>query len=166
MNDTEIEVRVGTVDDLDEMMRLAFAATEENGFVVPDTVKLIEAIYPALTRQTGIVGVIGPVGGKLDGAILLHLGKMWYSDQTIIEEKAIFVDPQFRAAKGGRARKLAEFAKKVSDELGLPLTIGVLSNHRTEAKIRLYKRIFGEPAGVYFLYNAKTGLEKGAEGEA
>jgi hypothetical protein len=41
--------------------------------------------------------------------------------------------------------------------MGMPLLIGVLSNSRTEAKIRLYKRHFGEPAGAYFLYNARTG---------
>jgi hypothetical protein len=39
----------------------------------------------------------------------------------------------------------------------MPMTIGVLSNHRTEAKIRMYMRMFGGNAGVYFLYNAKTG---------
>jgi hypothetical protein len=44
---------------------------------------------------------------------------------------------------------------------GIPLAIGVMSNTRTEAKIRLYERVFGAPAGVYFLYNAKTGLTEG-----
>jgi hypothetical protein len=155
----EVEVRTGVVDDFHEVMRLAVDATQENAFIAPDMAKLAMPIYGVLTKQIpGIIGVIGEVGGKLEGAILLNIGEMWYSKEQIIEEKAIFVDPEYRAAKGGRARKLAEFAKRVSDDTGLPLSIGVLSNSRTAAKMRLYERVFGEPAGVYFLYGAKTGI--------
>jgi len=158
----DVAVRTAVLDDFHEVMRLAISATEENAFIQPDVGKLAQPIYGVLTKQIpGIIGVIGPVGGKLEAAILLNIGEMWYSAERIIEEKAIFVDADFRSAKGGRARKLAEFAKSVSDELGLPLSIGVLSNDRTEAKVRLYARVFGEPAGVYFLYGAKTGLKKG-----
>ena len=155
----EVEVRTGVVEDFDEVMRLAIEATEENALTSPDMGKLASPIYGVLSKQIpGIIGVIGPVGGSLEGAILLNIGEMWYSKEQIIEEKAIFVDPQFRSAKGGRARKLAEFAKQVSDALQLPLSIGVLSSSRTAAKMRLYERVFGEPSGVYFLYGAKTGM--------
>jgi hypothetical protein len=89
---------------------------------------------------------------------------MWYSDADVLEEKAIFVDPEYRSAKGGRARRLCEFSKQVSDKLGIPLIIGVLSNHRTEAKVKLYERQFGKPSGAFFLYNAQTGhLQAAAE---
>jgi hypothetical protein len=70
----------------------------------------------------------------------------------------VFVHPDYRAAKGGRARKLVEFAKKVSEKLEMPLMIGVLSNSRTDAKTRLYERQFGNPAGAFFLYGMKTGM--------
>ena len=88
---------------------------------------------------------------------MLRIGPVWYSNDMVLEEKAIFVDHEFRSAKGGRARKLVDWSKRMADELELPLAIGVLSNHRTEAKIRLYERMVGKPAGVYFLYNGKTG---------
>jgi hypothetical protein len=39
------------------------------------------------------------------------------------------------------------------------MLIGVLSNHRTEGKVKLYGRIFGDSAGAFFLYNAKTGKQ-------
>ena len=166
----EIKVRVGTVEDLDEIMRLAAQATEENAFVIPDTFKLLQAIYPALERKTGIVGVIGNPGSPIEGAVVLQMGEVWYSTELVLEEKAIYVDPAYRATGNrsnhaiGHARKLAEFAKYVSEQMGMPLAVGVLSNHRTEAKVRFYKRIFGEPAGVFFLYNAKTGLKEEPEG--
>ena len=130
---------------------------EENAFLVANPVKMVMDVWPALNQDHGIVGIIGEPGEPIEAAVLLRLGTMWYSDNPVVEEKAIFVRPEFRSAKGGRARKLCEFSKKVADSLGMPLIIGVLSNHRTEAKIRLYRRQFGEPAGAFFLYGAKTG---------
>jgi hypothetical protein len=156
MTDT-MPVRTGTPEDIDFMMELALSACEENGFVKPNPAKLLNELWAALTLESGVVGIIGKVGEKPEGAILLRIVNMWYSDQQIIEEKAIFIDPQFRNAKGGRAGRLCEYAKKVSDSLKLPLLIGVLSNHRTSGKVRMYERQFGEPSGAFFLYNATTG---------
>jgi len=155
----EVEVRTGVVEDFDEVMRLAIEAAKENALTPPDMEKLATPIYGVLSKQIpGIIGVIGPIGGKLEGMIILSTGELWYSREQIIEERVIFVDPEFRSAKGGRARKLAEFAKQVADELHMPLSIGVLSSSRTAAKMRLYERVFGEPSGVFFLYGAKTGM--------
>ena len=155
----DIHVRLGTPEDLDGMMKMAMEATYENGFLDPDPAKLLQQIYPSLQMEGGVIGIIGKPGERIEAAILIRMGTLWYSADPALEEKAIYVDPEFRTAKGGRAKKLADFAKKYSDDLGIPLAIGVLSNSRTTAKIRLYERVFGPPAGVYFLYNAHTGLE-------
>ena len=95
--------------------------------------------------------------GKIEGGILLRVTTMWYSDDHALEEKGIFIHPDYRSAKGGRARRMCEFAKRTAEQLGLPLLIGVLSNNRTEAKIRMYERQFGKPAGAFFLYGGHTG---------
>lgn len=158
----ELKVWVGKPEDVDAIMELALSACEENGIVQPDPIRLLAEIWPALNRDKGIVGVIGVPGEKPHGAILLRIGSMWYSEEPILEEKAVFISPDYRAAKGGRARKLCEFGKRVADELGMPLTIGVLSNQRTEGKVRMYQRIFGQPAGAYFLYGKQTGAWKQA----
>lgn len=159
---SEVFVREGIVADFNEVMRLSVDATRENAFVEPDIEMLQGHVYAALDKRMGLVGVIGGAPGEpLEGMIILRIGNPWYSQEKILDEKAIYVAPEFRSAKGGRARKLAEWAKTISEKLGIPLAIGVLSNTRTEAKIRLYERVFGAPAGVYFLYNAKTGLTEG-----
>jgi hypothetical protein len=84
---------------------------------------------------------------------------MWYGqgDDPVLEERIVFVKKEFRAAKGGRARKLCEFAKQSAERLGLPLMIGILSTERTEGKVRLYRRVFGEPSGAFWLIGAKSG---------
>jgi hypothetical protein len=153
----DLIIRIGSVEDMDEMMDLALMGCAENAFVNPDPGLLATDMWSLLSKDSGIVGIVCKADGPIEGAILLSTGKMWYSHDPVLEERAIFIHPDYRAAKVGRARKLCEFAKSVSDALGIPLIIGVLSNSRTEAKIRLYKRQFGEPAGAFFLYGAKTG---------
>lgn len=153
----DLKIRTGTPEDVDAVMEIALSACDENGFVSPNPEKLLGEIWPALNRDKGIIGIIGTENGSVEGAVLLRIGTMWYSDQEVLEEKAIFIHPDFRSAKGGRARRLCEFSKQVADSLGIPLIIGVLSNHRTEAKVRLYERQFGKPSGAFFLYNARTG---------
>ena len=156
----DIGVRIGGPEDVHPMMELALQACEENGFVDPNPQKLLAEIWPALNLDHGLVGIIQDGGGQLEGAILLRVGPMWYSDANVLEERAIFIHPEFRNAKGGRARRLCEFSKRAADTLEVPLLIGVLSNHRTEAKVRLYERQFGKPSGAFFLYNARTGTQR------
>ena len=156
----ELKIRLGTPEDESAMLDLALRAWEENGIKGVNPEKMLGMIKPALYLWQGLVGIIGEPKKKIEGAVLLRTSQMWYSDEWMLEEKAIFVDPEFRSAKGGRARKLCEFSKKVADDLGVPLIIGVLSNHRTEAKVRLYERQFGPPAGAFFLYNVQTGHEE------
>jgi len=153
----ETPIRIATPEDVHDIMELALIGLEENGFVEPRPDRLLQEIWPALNLIKGVVGVIQKEGQKPEGAVLLRVGTMWYSDDDVLEEKAIFIHPDFRSAKGGRARRLVEFSKQVSNELGIPLIIGVLSNHRTEAKVRLYERQFGKPVGAFFLYNARAG---------
>lgn len=162
-NPQGLEVRVATPADLDEIMQLALAACDENAFLDANPAKLAAEIWPALNRDHGICAVIGQPNGAIEGVVVLRIGNMWYSDTSIIEEKAVFIHPDFRSAKGGRAKQLCEYSKKVSDTLGMPLIIGVLSNTRTAGKMRMYERLFGPPAGGFFLYGAHTGQHSRTE---
>lgn len=153
----EVKVRVGVPQDLDACMDLFIKANDENGLAKMDVHKLLEIVWPSLHCHHGVVGVIGPVGAPLEGVVLLRIEELWYTAAPVIAEKLVFVHPDFRSAKGGRAAKLCEFAKQVSDEMEMPLIIGVLSNARTESKIKMYRRLIGEPAGAFFLYRGKTG---------
>jgi N-acetylglutamate synthase-like GNAT family acetyltransferase len=156
MSEPTLEIRLATAADMDEVMKLAVTCCEENGFVNASADLLAKEIYPALCQDHGLFPVIGEPGGAIEGGALLRIGAMWYSHASVVEERAIVIYPKFRSAKGGRARRLCEYSKHVADTLGIPLLIGVLSNTRTEGKVRMYKRIFGEPAGAFFLYGAQA----------
>lgn len=152
-----LQIRLATTDDMTEVMRLAVMAAEENGFLNASQILLAEALWPALNNDHGLCGVIGAKNSPLEAFVLLQIGTLFYSTQPCVEEKVVFCHPDFRSAKGGRARRLCEFSKKVADTLDLPLLIGVCSSHRTAGKVKMYERIFGPPAGAYFLYKTKTG---------
>ena len=156
--DTEIKVRTGTPNDVHGMMDLALSACEENGLSKPNPEKLLSEIWSALNLHYGIVGIIGDEGKPFEAAILMRVDSLWYTDEASLVERAIFVAPEFRQAKGGRASRLCEFAKMAAQSLGMPLVIGVLSSQRTEAKVRLYERQFGKPAGAYWVFGGSTGI--------
>lgn len=151
----DVKVRIGTPDDLDQIMQLALQMHEEIGMVDINPQRILSEIYPSLHLDGGIMGVIGSPDA-IEGGILLRISKLFYSDNDILEEKGVFIHPDFRSAKGGRAKKLCEFAKKTSDRMGMPLLIGIQNDVRTKGKLRLYERQFGEPIGAFFKYEPNT----------
>lgn len=153
----EAIVRTGQPQDLPAVMGMAYEVARENGIVQLDETKVVREFWPALNLDGGIVGIIGEDRTAPEGFILLRVARQWYSSDPTLEERVAFVRSEFRAKKGGRARKLCEFAKHTAETLRLPLTIGILSNQRTEAKIKLYERAFGKPAGAFWLWNGTTG---------
>lgn len=153
----DLKLRVATVDDLKEVMDLAIAAAKENSLFDCSTEHLLQTVWPALHQQRGIIGVIGRENGPIEGMVVMVVGTLHYSDQLCAEEKTLYVKPEFRNAKGGRASKLIRFAMGVAKSLSLPLLIGVLSNQSTKAKCELYRRELGDPAGQFWVWGAHTG---------
>lgn len=156
----EVNVRIGTPDDIHGVMEIALDMWDELGIVPPSVDKILGEVWEALNQENGLIGIIGEPGGRIEGGVLLRIGSMWYSEAKVLEERGIFIHRDFRSVRGGRARRLCEFSKETADALGIPLLIGILSDHRTQAKAKLYERQFGKPSGAFFLYGATTGSVK------
>lgn len=162
--DPSLAVRIADTQDVDAVMALAIMGAKENGLSNPNERKILEDIWPALERRNGIMGAIGPRDTRVvQGAVLLRIVVPWYTDQEVLEERAVFIHPDYRAAKGGRAARLVEFSMLAAEKFGMPLLIGVLSNQRTEGKVRLYRRFLGEPSGAYWIHNGHTGEAAGRD---
>lgn len=116
-----------------------------------------DLIPPSDTGLRGYIGVIGEPDGVLEGMIIMVIGSYWYSDSLHLEELCTFVHPNHRRSR--HAHALLNYSKHMSDAIGIPLVIGIVSNKRTEAKIRLYRKYLPE-TGSFFLYNAGFGMEK------
>jgi len=148
------KVRGARPEDYPAVMRLCESLYQENGLTRVAWKRVEEAVINGINGQRAALGVIGQCD-DLGGMILLRFSECWYSDDLLLEELYNYVPPHHR--NGHNARALIEFAKAASNRLEIPLLIGVLSTHRTRAKVRLYQRAFGEPAGAFFLYGGTTG---------
>lgn len=146
---TDHRVRVATPDDETEVMDLCHALHEENGLFSMDDDRVRGTLRMAFDKKGGLLGVIGDPG-QIEAMIYMLFAQFWYSTDWHLEELFSYCRPEYR--KSNNARHLIDFAKKCSDEIGLPLMIGIVSNTRTEAKIELYKRQLKKPVGSFFLY--------------
>ncbi len=105
------------------------------------------------TRGNG--GVIGIIDGLLGpvASVGLELGQWWYSDDWQLSELWVFVDPAHRGH--GHEKALIDFAKQCASTLKVQLLMGIVSDHRVSAKVRLYQRMLPQ-AGALFLWGDKT----------
>lgn len=158
MSHASIVRRAGS-DDRDGVWKLFDLLYDENAMFqrserkidyLLDRILDYDRLDPTDGGPRGFMGVIGPVG-ELEGFILLVLSSYWYSEDIMLEEYANFVHPEHR--KSNHAKTLISYARNLADRVNIPLSIGIVSNVRTEAKIRLYRRQLPE-AGSFFLYNA------------
>jgi hypothetical protein len=142
-------VRKAVPDDMPELMEMCRELHEENAQFAMNDAKVTEMLQRAFNGQGAVIGVLGRTG-SIEGSILLLINSWWYTDAYCLEEIFSYVRPQYR--KSTNAKDLITFGKRCSDELGIPLVIGVVSNIRTRAKVGLYTRQLSEPAGAYFIY--------------
>ena len=147
-------VRLATPADEDGIMSMCRELHAENGPHPLDEDKLRDMLRRAFDRQGGIVAVIGPPD-DLRGCIYLSLEPVWFSQDYQLSELFNFVRPEHR--RSGYAKALILYAKQCADALGIDLMIGVLSNIRMEAKVRLYGRLVPK-AGEFFVYRPPTYL--------
>lgn len=149
-----MSVRLATPADEDGIFELCCLIHSETAHSPMNPDRVREHIQSALRREGGILCVIGEPG-DLRACLYLTLMPIWYSDDWQLVELFNFVHPDHR--RSTHARDLIEYAKRCADELGVMLMIGVTTNVRMEAKVRLYDRLLPR-AGAYFLY--KPGSEQ------
>jgi GNAT superfamily N-acetyltransferase len=149
------QVRMAVHADRQPLWELMTMLHGENGLFSISPGKVDQMLDRYYNRERTLIGVIGDVGAPV-AAIYLEITQPVYSDDWMLCEQFNFVHPDHR--KSNYAHELIAYAKRAADELKLPLMIGILSNKRTEAKMRLYDRML-DRAGGYYIY----GLEH-AEG--
>jgi hypothetical protein len=142
-------VRIANKADEDAIYSLLLMMHRENGLFSISDNKVRETMGRGTKQEGGIIGVVdGPEG--IQATIGLTITQAWYSDDWFLNELWSFVHPAHR--KDGHAPKLLNFSKWCSDNMFLPLLIEMVSNKRTEAKMRLIKRSVPY-GGAFFIYN-------------
>lgn len=154
-------VRLAMASEEEEIMELCREVHAENGLVSMDEDQVRAMLRKAFNKEGGIIGLIGKPGA-LEAIIMIVMTHFWSSKDTHLEELFSYVRKPFRTKSAGpdtviipHAEALIRFAKKCSDEIGVPLVIGIITNKRMAGKVRLYRSILGCPAGAYFIVNPK-----------
>jgi GNAT superfamily N-acetyltransferase len=146
------DVRLAVPEDLPGLLGLMRVACKEDAQHEMDEEKVLAMVMRHYNKQGAMLAVIGEIG-QPEAYLLMVLDEFWFSRDYQLLELSLFVHPDYR--KSTRAKQLMIFSKQASKGLSLDLTIGVFSNERTEAKIRLYKRQFRQ-VGAYFCYHPQA----------
>lgn len=146
------EVKLATPENMKDILHLLELMHDEVHLFPLDPEEGILYIDKLMNKNGGIIGCIQE-DGVVNSIIGLVLERYWYSKQWFLYEMFTFVHPDLR--KSTRAKSLLQFAKNCAEEMNLPLVTGITSNHRTEAKIKLYERQF-DRMGSFFIHNKEA----------
>lgn len=151
MAENPFGVAMAKPGDEEDIFDLLMLLHDENGLYTVDPAKVREVIRLGTARQGGMIGIIrGPE--RIEASIGLVLSQLWYTDAWQLSERWWFVHPEHRRTT--HAKNLLRFAKWCSDNMNVPLMVGVVANDRTEAKVRLVGRQIGHVGG-FFLHDPR-----------
>lgn len=148
-------VRLASPPDEAGLLRLLEQMHAETGLFPYAPQNVRELVHTVLSPNgkapltPTIIGVVGHPS-DLQASICITTSRLYYTDAWHLGDLWNFVRPDCR--RSSHAKELLEFGKRCADSMGLPFVSGVVSNERTEAKMRLYRRRFGKCVGGYFLH--------------
>ena len=145
-------VRKAKPEDRTAVMDICVEDHSENGQFSLSKSKLERKVSEILDGHGGIIGLIQR-GKNIEAIIMMQIAQFWYTEDWCLEETLNYVRPDFR--RSTNAKDMITFGKRCSDEINIPLVIGVVSNERTAAKMALYERQLGKPVGGYFIYSKR-----------
>ena len=145
MNPDDVKIRAGTAADIPALLEIGALMHREvhyGSFAPAKRQAVIEACL-----QRGIVLVSLDDAGAIVGTVGLICEQPWWSEDWQLEDRWVFVHPDFR--RTGHARALLRAARGAAVTVGLPLLIAHVGQ-RAKGKLRLFQREFGEPVGAVF----------------
>ena len=158
---TQSKIRLAQASDEPELLHLFRLMHAEGGFRKLSIDRVRATFARAFEKKGGILAVIG-APGQIRAMMFLLITQHFYTDESHIEELWNWVHPEHR--RSDYSKLMIDYAKLCSDRISadsvaangekVPLIMGVLTNRRMSAKVRLYRRFFGWPVGAFFLYNA------------
>ena len=143
-------VRIANKSDENGIYELLTLQHRECGLFPLSSSKVRTQIAYYANKNNGLIGVIDGASG-IEATVGLSLTQPWYSDDWHLSEMWNFVHPKHRS--GTHAVNLINFSKWCADNMTIPLLIVAIENIRTEAKMRMYKRMVPK-SGSLFLYKS------------
>lgn len=142
-------VRIANLSDEGQIYDLLVLMAEEIALLPISETKVRAMIRHAAARNGGVIGIVENEE-KIVGAVCLVMNQGWYSESWFCDEIWNFVHPDHRRGLGNDyAKRLLQFSKWWSEQLGMPLVMGIMSTKRTMGKIRFYMRNLRLIGGIF-----------------
>lgn len=166
-------IRIAERDEEEDLVRICRQLHEENGRYFSFSEKRVrEQLARCFNKQRAMIPTIGEKGA-IEALGFVSIEQFTWSDDWHLSEYFNYVLPEYRRSQ--HAKALLKWEKDAADQMGIVLFIGVVSETRLAAKMRLYRRIFGKEsvvkmppgldvdgllaasgvAGAYFVYEPK-----------
>jgi hypothetical protein len=134
-------IRIATAEEEDDIFRICKMLHEENGYYFSFSADKVRAnLQRAFRKDRAMIPVIGPPG-RIEAIGYVSIEQFAWSDDWHLSEWFNYVLPPYRNSQ--HAKALLIWEKGAADRMGIVLYIGVVTNARLAAKLRLYRRIFG-----------------------
>lgn len=159
-------VRIARPVDERKIFDLLLLLYDENAIFPMVDEEVIATINRGVNNDAGMIGVIEK-NGEIIGTTGLFLEKYWYTNTWYLSEYWNFVHPDYRRTNEDGsvyAHDLIDFAKWVNENMGVVLSMGIISTHRTQAKVRLYGRKLTQ-VGAFFMNGLTSGQLIDTNGE-
>ncbi len=139
-------VRMAKPNEEDAIFSILKTFHEENALHPLCEWKVRDRIKQGLAGYlAGILVIDGT--DEIAATVGFAIGEAWYTEERSINEYWFYVRPAYRNSH--YAEDLIDVVKAMSDRLALPAMMGVTSTHRTEAKLRLYRRRMTTIGGLF-----------------
>lgn len=153
-------IRLATPADEDRLFDFLMLLHEENALFPVSETKVRDVIRLGTQQKGGVIGLIDGADGTIEASVGLVVDPTWYSNAPCLNELWNFVRADCR--RSTHAKDLIQFAKRAAQNLGIPVMMGVISTHRTQAKVRLYERQM-ECVGAFFIAGHRPAALKGPD---
>jgi len=148
------DVALATPADEDPLWEMLLGLHEENGIFKVCEEKVRASIREATEQRGGLIGLIRAEDGTIEASMCLVIDQFWYTEDYCLLEHWLYVVPEARTKR--HSSRLIDWAKYVSNQLGLKLQAGIMSTDRTAAKEKMYQRKM-TPVGGIFMWDPTTG---------
>jgi len=136
-------IRIAEADEEEDLVKICTQLHAENGskYFALSEARVRANLRRAFNKQLAMVPVIGRKGA-IEAAAYVSIEQFAWSDDWHISEWFNYVLPDFR--KSRHAQALLVWERDASENMKKVLWIGVTTEFKLAAKLRLYRRVFGE----------------------
>jgi len=148
-------IELATTEDISQLVSLAFKAHKElelgNAKCEPSLDKLLKVMTNAVIGQMVLVERNKEKPQHIEGAMVLDLTQIWWSEDLVLNELFFYIKEDFRTFT--LAREFLEHAKNYAIMENIPLVFDIYTQKDVKRKKKLLKYLGFRELGTSLVYN-------------